>query len=85
MVEVRYCSHPIPDDCGVKGVKRMLDVVRASPDDSLVITLISGGGSALMPLPAEEIDLSDIKKAGSHILCSCLKCLGQQTIAKMWG
>jgi glycerate 2-kinase len=58
-VLVTEASHPIPDDAGVEGTKKILSILRKADQNDLVIVLISGGGSALMPLPASGISLSD--------------------------
>lgn len=69
-VDVTFCRHPIPDEAGAAGVERMRRAIAASPADALVMALISGGGSALMPLPAEGITLED-KQAANRLLISC--------------
>jgi len=69
-VHVTFCSHPIPDEAGVAGVEKMCRIIAASPPETLVLALISGGGSALMPLPAEGITLKD-KQAVNRLLLSC--------------
>ncbi|MEE4607328.1 MAG: DUF4147 domain-containing protein [Desulfobacteraceae bacterium] len=69
-VDVTFCSHPIPDAAGAAGVERMRRAIAASPVDALVMALISGGGSALMPSPAEGITLED-KQAANRLLISC--------------
>lgn len=69
-VDVTFCSHPIPDAAGAAGVERMRRAIAASPADVLVMALISGGGSALMPSPAEGITLED-KQAVNRLLISC--------------
>jgi glycerate 2-kinase len=73
-ITLRGASHPIPDREGVNGVDRMLDLTNGLTKRDLVITLISGGGSALMPYPAPGISLNDIQvltglilRAGSSI------------------
>lgn len=58
-IKVNHAGHPLPTEDGVRGVKEMLDMLtHASPDD-LVVFLISGGGSALLPYPADGISLED--------------------------
>ncbi|MBI2648523.1 MAG: DUF4147 domain-containing protein [Thaumarchaeota archaeon] len=52
-------THPLPSQEGVEGVTKMLDIIGKPSEDTLVICLISGGGSALMPLPRESVTLSD--------------------------
>lgn len=69
-VETMHASHPIPDENGVKGAKRIVDIVRKAEKDDLVFVLISGGGSALMPLPAEGISLYDKQQATSALIAS---------------
>ena len=63
---------PIPDERGVDGVKRMLGLKRkhALNFDDVVICLISGGGSALMPYPAEGISIEDMRTVTRLLLDS---------------
>ena len=63
-------SHPIPDEAGMEGSRRMLDLVSGLGQRDLVICLLSGGGSALMPLPAEGITLSELQKMTQLLLRS---------------
>lgn len=58
-IKVMKASHPIPDQNGVNGVKMMLELLKSLSKDDLVIVLISGGGSALMPLPIDGITLEE--------------------------
>ncbi len=67
-ITLRGASHPIPDHEGVKGVDRMLDLTNGLTKRDLVITLISGGGSALMPYPAQGISLEDMRELTSLLL-----------------
>jgi glycerate-2-kinase len=52
-------THPIPSVNGVRGVKEMLDMIGKTSSNDAVICLISGGASALLPLPAKGITLKD--------------------------
>ncbi len=52
-------SHPLPDQAGVDGVRRMIELSQEARSNDLVFCLISGGGSALMPQPADGITLED--------------------------
>src|SRR5438552_10093512 len=63
-------THPIPTRKGVEGVLAMLRLVHDISRDDLVIVLVSGGGSALMPLPVEGINLDDEAKVTSLLLRS---------------
>ena len=56
-IEIIEASHPVPDAAGLEAAKRMLDLVRGLSADDLVICLISGGGSALLPLPSPGVTL----------------------------
>jgi len=69
---IRYhaATHPIPSRKGVDGVLAMLRLVDDISRDDLVIVLVSGGGSALMPLPVEGINLDDEAKVTSLLLQS---------------
>jgi len=58
-VKLNPASHPIPDKEGVIGVRTMMRMVSGLDRRDLVICLISGGGSALMPLPAEGVTLDN--------------------------
>ena len=51
-IEIIEASHPVPDAAGLVASKRLLDIVTGLTEDDLVIALISGGGSALLPAPA---------------------------------
>jgi glycerate 2-kinase len=51
------CSHPLPDEAGVGGVRDILRLVDGLTEHDIVICLISGGGSALMPAPAPGLTL----------------------------
>jgi len=58
-IELNEAGHPIPNLAGELGTKRMLSLVSDLREDDLVVCLISGGGSALMPLLAQDISLQD--------------------------
>jgi glycerate-2-kinase len=66
-------SHPIPREDGVRGVKNMLRLVEQLSEEDFVICLISGGGSALMPLPSTGLPLSDKQKTTNLLLKSGAK------------
>jgi glycerate-2-kinase len=72
-IKFNPASHPVPSEDGVGGVKNMLRLVGQPSADDLVICLISGGGSALMPLPSTGIPLSDKQKTTSLLLKSGAK------------
>lgn len=65
-VEIVEASHPVPDDAGRAAARRILDFAETLTADDTVLCLISGGGSALLSLPAEGVSFeekSDINRA----------------------
>jgi glycerate 2-kinase len=69
-VLVTQASHPIPDRAGIKGTKNILSILKKAGQNDIVIVLISGGGSALMPLPASGVSLADKQKITGSLLRS---------------
>ncbi len=67
-VELWGASHPIPCKEGEKGVDKMLDMTNGLSRSDLVITLMSGGGSALMPYPGSGISLKDLQETTNLLL-----------------
>src|SRR2546422_9617209 len=72
-IKFNPASHPIPSDDGVRGVSNMLRLVGKLSEEDLVICLISGGGSALMPLHSAGIRLSEKQKTTNLLLKSGAK------------
>ncbi|MBL7372914.1 DUF4147 domain-containing protein, partial [Escherichia coli] len=52
-IEIIEAAHPVPDAAGLKATARLFDAVANLTEDDLVVALISGGGSALLPAPPE--------------------------------
>ncbi len=69
-VEIVEAAHPVPDAAGLDAARRMLGLVRGLTADDLVLCLISGGGSSLLPLPAEGITLADEQLVNRALLRS---------------
>jgi glycerate-2-kinase len=63
-------NHPVPDEAGVEGTRSMLDMVKHAERNDLIICLISGGGSSLMPLPRGGISLADKREMTQALLKS---------------
>ena len=59
-VQVREAAHPIPDQRGVVATRAMLELLGGLTGRDLVIAVTSGGGSALLEAPRDELALSDI-------------------------
>jgi glycerate 2-kinase len=68
--EVIGASHPLPDAAGLKGARLIADQVRGAQKDELVLVLVSGGGSALIPYPVPSIMLEE-KIATTDLLLAC--------------
>jgi hydroxypyruvate reductase len=69
-VEIVEASHPVPDAAGRDAAQRVLEFVRGLHRDDLVLCLMSGGGSALLPLPLPGITLED-KQWLNRALLAC--------------
>jgi hydroxypyruvate reductase len=69
-VEVIEAGHPVPDEAGVEGSGRILDLARTLGDDDLALVLISGGGSALATLPIDGVSLEDKRTITRALLAS---------------
>lgn len=63
-------GHPVPDQNGVAGASRIVEIADMATESDLVICLLSGGGSALLPLPAASLTLSD-KQETIQALLNC--------------
>ncbi len=69
-VDIVEASHPVPDQAGLDAAREMLHRLEGLTEDDLVICLISGGGSALLTLPADGIAFAD-KQAVNAMLLRC--------------
>lgn len=69
-IVVREAGHPIPDKNGVEGAKEILEMAEAAGEDDLVVFLLTGGASALLPAPAFGLSLSDKQRASSLLINS---------------
>lgn len=58
-IDLYGADHPVPNEAGVAGAARMIELLKRADARTLVIALISGGGSSLMALPVEGITLED--------------------------
>ncbi|WP_342713123.1 glycerate kinase [Bradyrhizobium sp. B124] len=69
-IEVVQAAHPVPDEAGVRAARSILERVSGLTSDDLVLVLISGGGSALLSLPAGAISLAE-KQSVNRALLNC--------------
>jgi len=63
-------GHPIPDEAGEQAAREMLGAARSIKSVDLLLALVSGGGSALLSLPAEGINIADLRKVTQDLLHS---------------
>jgi glycerate 2-kinase len=69
-IEVVEAGHPVPDAAGSRAAQHILELVRGLTADDLVLCLISGGGSALLTLPAPGLSLEDKRAVTRALLTS---------------
>jgi hydroxypyruvate reductase len=69
-IKLVEAGHPIPDKAGMDGTKLIVELLKQVKKEDLVICLLSGGGSALIPLPGKGISLKD-KQIVNNLLLSC--------------
>ena len=69
-IEVVEAAHPVPDAAGYLGARRMMEKVSGLSHDDLVVALISGGGSSLLPQPAPGLQLEDEQEVNRVLLAS---------------
>ena len=69
-IEVVEAGHPVPDAAGTRAAQHILDLVRGLSGDDLVLYLASGGGSALLTLPAPGLSLEDKRTVTRALLTS---------------
>jgi hydroxypyruvate reductase len=70
VIGVHEAGHPVPDAAGVAGAEMVLGQLQGLGPDDLVLVLISGGGSALLPAPADGISLAE-KQALTRAVLAC--------------
>ncbi len=68
--EIIEAGHPLPDSKGLEGARKIKDLLTNTGPKDLVLFLISGGGSALLPLPADKITLEE-KQELTQLLLDC--------------
>jgi len=69
-IELVEAGHPVPDENGICAANKMIQLAHEAGEKSLVICLISGGGSALLPLPVDGVSLMD-KQETTKVLLGC--------------
>jgi glycerate 2-kinase len=67
-VRIREAGHPVPDAAGIAATQEIAEQLKGLSEDDLVVCVISGGGSALLMLPAEGISLDDLQTTTNLLL-----------------
>ena len=81
-IEIIEAAHPVPDAAGLEASRRLLEKVQGLTSDDLVVALISGGGSALLPSPAAGLTLADEIAVNEALLASGAPIAAMNTIRK---
>jgi len=81
-IDVLEASHPVPDENGLRAAEHLLDLVEGAGADDLVVALICGGGSALLPAPPDRLDLADEAALNKALLASGAPISAMNTIRK---
>eukprot|EP00913_Durusdinium_trenchii_P004182 g3874.t1 len=81
-IEILEAAHPVPDENGLVAGRRLLDAVAALSADDLVIALICGGGSALLPSPPPGLTLQDEIALNETLLSSGAPISGMNVVRK---
>jgi hydroxypyruvate reductase len=80
--EIIEAAHPVPDTAGLNASKRILEKVSGLTADDLVVALISGGGSALLPSPAPGLTLADEIAVNEALLDSGAPIMAMNAVRK---
>ena len=75
-------SHPVPNQRGVEGAKLIIELLQSTRPNDLVLFLISGGGSALLTAPVQNVSLSDLQKLNNILLASGAEIYETNTLRK---
>lgn len=81
-IEVLEASHPVPDAAGLHAGERLLEAVAGLTEDDLVIALVCGGGSALLPAPPNGLTLDDEIAVNEALLASGAPISEMNTVRK---
>jgi len=81
-IEIVEAAHPVPDQAGLEAGRRLLEKVSGLSEDDLVVALIAGGGSALLPAPPGGLTLADEIAVNEALLASGAPIAAMNTVRK---
>lgn len=81
-IGVIQAAHPVPDEAGMVATKRLFEMLEGLTEDDLVVALVSGGGSALLPSPPEGMSLDDEIAVNEALLASGAPISAMNTVRK---
>nr|WP_113074786.1 glycerate kinase [Petrotoga sp. 9PW.55.5.1] len=81
-LKIYEAGHPVPDENTIKATEKVVELVKKLNEKDTLLFLVSGGGSALFELPAEEISLEDLKRTTDLLLKSGANIVEINTIRK---
>lgn len=67
-IKINEAGHPVPDEAGIRGAKEIVEFIKDRDEKDLVICVISGGGSAIFPLPHDGITLTEKQETTKQLL-----------------
>ncbi|PID38272.1 MAG: glycerate kinase [Proteobacteria bacterium] len=70
LVELVEAGHPLPDQAGLDATCRLIELLRGADAQTLLLCVISGGGSALLTAPAGEVSLDDLRRVTDALLAA---------------
>ncbi|MBN9671822.1 glycerate kinase type-2 family protein [Roseibium aggregatum] len=80
-IEIVEAAHPVPDEAGARATGRMLELLEGLGEEDFVLSLISGGASALLTAPAGELSLEEKKEINRMLLASGAP-IGQMNVVR---
>ncbi|MEO5693177.1 MAG: glycerate kinase [Usitatibacter sp.] len=81
-IRVVEAGHPVPDESGAAAAREILELARGLGTDDLLLVLVSGGGSSLLSLPVEGIDMADLKAVTRDLLACGAPIQDMNTVRK---
>ena len=69
-IKIMEAAHPVPDENGARAARALFELASGADEKTLIISLISGGGSALLPYPVDGVVLAD-KQETTRVLLAC--------------